>query len=94
MPESQRTVPVRAPRQQVGTVGVDARGELRVEDKVARRAELREIRQRAPAHDKVAAVGRLGLPCDGAMKPSGWLSDLIGVAVWCHSLSLTVMARL
>jgi hypothetical protein len=49
------------PRQQVGAVGVHARRELRVEDEVARRAKLREVRQRAPTHDEVAPVGCLGV---------------------------------
>lgn len=49
------------PRQQVGTVGVDAGGELRVVDELARRAEFREVWQRAPANDEVAPVGRLGV---------------------------------
>ena len=34
------------------------------------------------------------LPCDAAESPSGWLSDDTSVAVWFHSFSFTVIARL
>jgi hypothetical protein len=34
------------------------------------------------------------LPCDAAESPSGWLSEETSVAVWFHSFSFTVIARL
>lgn len=48
-----------APRQQIRAVAVDAGGELGVEQQVAGRVVLREVRQRTPADDEVAVGGGL-----------------------------------
>ena len=49
------------PRQQVGAVGVHSRRKLGVEDELAGRVELREVRQDAPADEEIPVSGRLGV---------------------------------
>ena len=68
--------------------------ELGVEQQLPRRAELREVRQRAPADEQVAAEVVWALPCDAADSPSGWSSEAISVADVVPLVQLTVIARL